>query len=89
MNLKNLKIRTKQVLILFARKTGSIMKGDNYMKKLFKEKTNRKDKHRMKDIYWDINQDEDIQSTFADLDTLNQNMLSQNLEIIKLFENQK
>lgn len=61
------------------------MKGDNYMKKLFKEKTNRKDKHRMKDIYWDINQDEDIQSTFADLDTLNQNMLSQNLEIIKLF----
>lgn len=65
------------------------MKGDNHMKKLFKEKTNRKDKHRMKDIYWDINQDEDIQSTFADLDTLNQNMLSQNLEIIKLFENQK
>ena len=63
------------------------MKGDNYMKKLFKEKANRKDKHRMKDIYWDINQDEDIQSTFADLDTLNQNMLSHNLEIIKLFEN--
>ena len=43
----------------------------------------------MRDIYWDINQDEDIQSTFANLDNLNQNMLSQNLEIIKLFENQK
>lgn len=65
------------------------MKGDNYMKKLFKEKTCRKDKHRMRDIYWDINQDEDIQSTFGDLDNLNKNMLSQNLEIIKLFENQK
>ena len=59
------------------------------MKKLFKEKTNRKDKRRMRDIYWDINQDEEIQSTFADLDNLNQNMLSKNLEIIKLFENQK
>lgn len=89
MNLKNLKIRTKQALILFARKTVPIMKGDNYMRKLFKEKTNRKDKHRMRDIYWDINQDEDIQSTFADLDDLNKNMLSKNLETIKLFENQK
>lgn len=65
------------------------MKGDNYMKKLFKEKTCRKDKHRMRDIYWDINQDEDVQSTFKDLDSLNKDMLSQNLEIIKLFENQK
>ena len=59
------------------------------MKKLFKEKTCRKDKHRMRDIYWDINQDEDFESTFKDLDNLNQNMLSQNLETIKLFENQK
>ena len=65
------------------------MKGDNYMRKLFKEKTNRKDKHRMRDIYWDINQDENIQSTFVDLDDLNKNMLSKNLETIKLFENQK
>ena len=65
------------------------MKGDNYMKKLFKEKNSRKDKHRMRDIYWDINQDEDIQSTFGDLDSLNKNMFSQNLETIKLFENQK
>lgn len=59
------------------------------MRKLFKEKTNRKDKHRMRDIYWDINQDENIQSTFVDLDDLNKNMLSKNLETIKLFENQK
>lgn len=59
------------------------------MRKLFKEKTCRKEKNRMRDIYWDINQDDEIQSTFADLDDLNKNMLSQNLEIIKLFENQK